>query len=50
MKKILSFLPLFFLVLALTATCVSAYAYEHDPRLNSSAMRDIVYDLSLIHI
>ena len=34
MKKILSFLPLFFLVLALTATCVSAYAYEHDPRLN----------------
>ena len=49
MKKILSFLPLFFLVLALTATCVSAYAYEHDPRLNPSAMRDIVYDPTAVY-
>ncbi|MBO7403396.1 MAG: S-layer homology domain-containing protein [Clostridia bacterium] len=49
MKKTLSFLPLFFLVLALTATCVSAYAYEHDPRLDPSAMADIVFDPTAVY-
>ncbi|MBQ3707866.1 MAG: S-layer homology domain-containing protein [Clostridia bacterium] len=49
MKKLLSFLPLFVLVVALTAASASAFTYEHDPRLNPRAMADIVADPAAVY-
>ena len=49
MKKNLFFLPVLLIVIALTATGVSAFAYEHDPRLNPSAMEDIVVDPTAVY-
>ncbi len=49
MRKILAFLPLFILVTVLAATCVTAFSYEHDPRLNPSAMEDIITDPTAVY-